>query len=231
MERFIVNLSKDSDKYTAVYEVKKNSRSIRAGEDVKYLTNADINEAVYAAMKKAGQEVVDRCQVYMSGERTASELAGHVNKYLHAVDVTIHEKHVDVPKSVKVVVGDLFTCCIATDDLFAMMADWEGMMGLKQKDCHRFYCQCDAKADRSKEMTPYKRSVYTAGRVSIAAENQRIYKDLKEHVDDGTLHTFLTFGWPKLPEKKAAVKPDAKTEYTPEFLANTLRQTLIKLAA
>lgn len=178
MERFIVNLSSDSNEYMTVYKVSKNHRSIREGE-VKRLTNSDINEAVYAAMKVAGQEVVDRCQVYLSGERTASELAGKAGKYISAVDPDIHEKHVNVPKSIQISVGDIFSCCISTGELFQMMADWEGMMGMKAKDCHRFYCQCDAKADRSKEVTPYKRSVYTAGRVSIAAENQRIYNKFK----------------------------------------------------
>jgi hypothetical protein len=180
MEKFIVNLSSDSNEYMTVYKVSKNCRSIRDNEDVKGLSNADINEAVYEAMKTAGQDIVDRCQVYLSGERTASELAGTVGgKLFHAVATDIRVKGFEMPKSIQITAGNVFSCCVHVDELFPMMANWEGMMGLKPKDCHKFHCQCDPKADRSKELKAYKRSVYTAGRVSVAWENQKIYNKFK----------------------------------------------------
>jgi len=150
-----------------------------ANVDVYQVTNSvgseDVNAAVYAILCYVGEEVLKRSTCYISGERTAAELAGTVGKYCFPIaPLSENENHLPLAPETHVRAGT-WKCTFPTEDIFKMMAEWEGVMGLTAKQTYRF--QCETKEDMLKgmELKAYKRSrAYHGKRISFADEEKRI---------------------------------------------------------
>lgn len=129
-----------------------------------------VNEAVYAVFCVVAQAVLDRSTCHLSGERTASELAGSYNKWFDAITPLTKD---NMPLEVCIKVGD-YQCAFHTYDVFKMMAEWEGLLGLSVKQQHRFCCEAEEQP-KGMELVTYKRHlVYHPKRVTCAMEERRI---------------------------------------------------------
>ena len=167
MERFKIRKMTEGDVYVTVWQV---------SGDVK---PQDINEAVYAAMCEAGQDVLSQSGCRLSGEHTAAELAGR-----SASGIPVVEVPETMAKEVRINVGmisvgykqqaPMFTCGFATDTVFEQVAEWEGVMGMPSKKYHRFVCVSEDGV-RDEVQKPYVRHHgYRPTTVSVAATNDRL---------------------------------------------------------
>lgn len=161
--KYNVMHSAESSKYVDIYYVQQE------------VAASEINAAVYAVLCVVAQAVLDRSTCYISGERTAVELAGTIGKYAFPVmPLSENEKHLQMADEVCVKAGT-WKCNFPTKDIFTMMAEWEGVMGLTAKQTHKFHCEAKVEAPKGMELKTYKRCrTYHGRRISIADEEKRI---------------------------------------------------------
>lgn len=146
-KKFKVMQSSDSSADVAIWY---------AGGEIK---PQDINEAVYAVLCEAGQDILKRSVCRLSGEHTAVELAGK------AGGMPVFDVPETMAPRVRVNVGmvsvgykqqaPMFTCSFAPDDVFGTIAEWEGQMNMAPKNYHKF--KCEAKEELKLETKPYAR--------------------------------------------------------------------------
>lgn len=163
--KYNVMHSAESSKYVDIYYVQQE------------VAASEINAAVYAILCYVGEEVLKRSTCHISGERTASELAGMLSKYglLFAVTpLSENENHLPLAPETHVRAGT-WKCTFPTEDIFKMMAEWEGVMGLTAKQTYRFQCETKEDMPKGMELKVYKRSrAYHGKRISFADEEKRI---------------------------------------------------------
>lgn len=170
-KKFVVLLSADSSKDTAVYTVHGDVRT------------EDINDAVYQTMCHVAQDVLERSTCLISGDRTAAEIAGKIG-YLNVLMPLTDEQHKMAPQTV-LRIGRYeqdrknyvpqYTCQFPTDMVFEMIAEWEGIASIKKP--HLFACECKDERLNKEKLTIYKRSHgYKPTTISLVAENNRIAK-------------------------------------------------------
>ena len=134
------------------------------------------NELVYGLMIIAAYDMLEVGKVFVTGDYTASELAG-TNGYIHAYLENGNEDYVDYDYIN--IETKTFRCRFTTRSIFEQIAEWEGVMGLTAKKCHKF--RCTTTEVRSGSIAkPYKRCHgYHPRTVSWTAENARIGKKFK----------------------------------------------------
>lgn len=170
-KKFVVLLSADSSEDTAVYTVHGEVRT------------EDINDAVYQTMCHVAQDVLERSTCLISGDRTASEIAGKIG-YLNVLMPLTDEQHKMAPQTVLRIgryerdrkdIVPQYTCQFPTDMVFEMVAEWEGIASIKKP--HLFGCECRDERLNKEKLTIYKRSHgYKPTTISLVAENNRIAK-------------------------------------------------------
>ena len=147
------------------------------------VTTSEINEAVYAVFCEVAQKVLDRSTCFVSGDRTAAELAGTLgSRWVKALIMLDDDRKTMAPEvSIKVGgntydrKGVLFECHFRTDRVFEEMAEWEGVMNLPPSKYHRFACECKQESFSREKLKPYQRCHgYKPRQISLAAENARI---------------------------------------------------------
>lgn len=152
--KFKVMQSAESNEHLDIYYV--------AGD----VPASEINEAVYAVFCVVGQAVLDRSKCFISGDRTAAEIAGTLgSKWVKALIPLTDEYH-KMASSVQIVVGEgpytkthkpAFTCVFPTDTVFEQMAEWEGVMSLPKNKQHTFGCECCQDSFKNVPLKPYTR--------------------------------------------------------------------------
>ena len=128
----------------------------------------DVNAIVYDLMVIACYDMMTVGTVLYGGEYTAAEMAGKIG-YLHQYVEGSDYKVVRIETKT-------FCCTYHVSDVFDQMAEWEGVMGLSPKKCHRFAVE-GKELPKGAKIEPYKRCCgYKPTTVSLAAENTRIAK-------------------------------------------------------
>lgn len=175
--KFNVMQSADSNEHIGIWYV----------SDVK--TN-EINEAVYAVFCHVAQMVLDRSVCHISGDRTASEIAGYVDSRWHkCVGMLENNGTMPMAPSVRIIVGEylytkrskpVFSCIFATEAVFEQMAEWEGSMSLAATKQHRFGCEAKGQPYDGK-LVKYTRchQPKPTNPYSAAYEEKRINKKLE----------------------------------------------------
>ena len=160
--------SAESSKYVDIYYVQQE------------VAASEINAAVYAVLCYVAEEVLKRSTCYISGERTAAELGGKVEKYYFPIaPLPENEKYIQMAPEVQVRAGT-WKCTFPTKDIFKMMAEWEGVMGLSAKQAYRFQCETKENMPKGMELKAYKRwRGYRPKRISFADEDKRIAQKLE----------------------------------------------------
>lgn len=145
-KKYNVMHSSESSKYVDIYSVQ---------EDV---SPCEINQAVYAVLCVVAQAVLDRSTCFLSGERTASELAGYFRGMLlqAVMPLSKNDKHLPMAEEVRVEAGT-WRCNFLTKDVFEVMAEWEGIAGIVAKKVYRFQCGAGEHSQEGLELKPYKR--------------------------------------------------------------------------
>lgn len=205
--------SAESSKYVDIYYVQQE------------VAASEINAAVYAVLCYVAEEVLKRSTCYISGERTAAELAGTVGKYCFPIaPLSENERHVQMAQEVQVRVGT-WNCNFPTKDIFKMMAEWEGVMGLTAKQTCRFQCETKEDMPEGMELKAYKRwRGYRPKRISFANEEKRIAQKLEVI---GKLSQELSDeGMKRAMSVLAVVKQLDKT--VPYYYANVAEQVLLR---
>jgi len=128
----------------------------------------DVNAIVYDLMIIACYDMMTVGTVLYGGDYTAAEMAGKIGylyQYVGGGDY----------KTVKIETKT-FCCTYRVSDVFAQMAEWEGVMNLPPKKYHRF--AVDGKElPKGAKIEPYKRCRgYKPTTISLTAENTRLAK-------------------------------------------------------
>lgn len=203
--------SAENSKYVDIYYVQQE------------VAASEINAAVYAVLCHVAEEVLKRSTCFVSGERTAAELAGTVGKYGFPIaPLSENERHIQMAQEVQVKVGT-WMCNFPTKDVFKMVAEWEGVMGLTAKQAYRFQCETKENMPKSMELKAYKRwRGYRPKRISFANEEKRI---AQKFVVIGKMSQDLSDeGMRKALSVLTAVKQLDKT--VPYYYANVAEQVL-----
>lgn len=154
--------SAESSKYVDIYYVQQE------------VTASEINAAVYAVLCYVAEEVLKRSTCYISGERTAAELAGTVENWIPIAPLSENGNLIQMAPEVQVRAGT-WKCNFPTIAIFTMMAEWEGVMGLTAKQTYRFQCETKKDMPKGMELKAYRRwRVYRPKRISFAYEEKRI---------------------------------------------------------
>ena len=128
----------------------------------------DVNAIVYDLMIIACYDMLEVGTVLYGGEYTAAEMAGTfcgMHQYEEGMDY----------KTVKIETKT-FCCTYRVGDVFAQMAEWEGVVNLSPKKCFRFTVE-GKELPKDAKIEPYKRwHGYKPTTISLAAENTRIAK-------------------------------------------------------
>lgn len=128
----------------------------------------DVNAIVYDLMIIACYDMMTVGTVLYGGEYTAAEMAGKIG-YLHQYVEGGDYKAIKIETKT-------FCCTYDTRDAFAQMAEWEGVINLQPKKCHRFAVE-GKELPKGAKIEPYKRCCgYKPTTISLAAENTRIAK-------------------------------------------------------
>ena len=153
------------------FNVRTEERNHLVAYSVDNVASADINEAVYAAFCVAGQTVLAHSTCFISGERSASELAGDFGWHTPALLVTDEAM---VPEMC-IKAGD-YQCSFLTENMFATMAEWEGVCGITAKQAYRFHCEAEEGwINPDAQLKPYRRDrVYRPKPVSVKLDERRI---------------------------------------------------------
>lgn len=128
----------------------------------------DVNATVYDLMIIACYDMMTVGSVLYGGEYTAAEMAGTLcglHQYVEG------DEYMLVKIETKT-----FCCTYHAGEAFAQMAEWEGVMNLQPKKCHRFAVE-GKELPKDVKIEPYKRSHgYKPTTISLTAENTRIAK-------------------------------------------------------
>lgn len=128
----------------------------------------DVNAIVYDLMIIACYDMMTVGSVLYGGEYTAAEMAGTLfgmHQYEEGGDY----------KAIKIETKT-FCCTYHVSEAFAQMAEWEGVMNLQPKKCHRFAVE-GKELPKDVKIEPYKRCHgYKPTTISLATENTRIAK-------------------------------------------------------
>jgi hypothetical protein len=118
-------------------------------------TPTDINSAVLEMMTMAAQDVLDLSKPMFKGDFTAKELAGRLSGCADIVWLFTNEHYVDY-KRICIECGT-FKCQYEAKDVFVMLSEWEGMMGIPQNKAHKFPCEAEREMDKDNiAFKPYK---------------------------------------------------------------------------
>ena len=128
----------------------------------------DVNAIVYDLMIIACYDIMTVGTVLYGGEYTAAEMAGKIGYLYQYVEGSDY-------KTVKIETKT-FCCTYHVSEVFAQMAEWEGVMNLPPKKYHRFAVE-GKELPKGAKIEPYKRCHgYKPTTVSLAAENTSIAK-------------------------------------------------------
>lgn len=128
----------------------------------------DVNAIVYDLMIIACYDMLTVGTVLYGGDYTAAEMAGKIG-YLHQYVEGEDYKTVKIETKT-------FCCTYHVSDVFAQMAEWEGVMNLQPKKCHRFTVE-GKELPKGAKIEPYKRCCgYKPTTISVATENARLAK-------------------------------------------------------
>ena len=128
----------------------------------------DVNAIVYDLMIIAAYDMLAVGKALYGGEYTAAEMAGKIG-YLHQYVEGGDYKVIKIETKT-------FCCTYHVSEAFAQMAEWEGVMNLQSKKCHRFTVE-GKELPKGAKIEPYKRCCgYKPTTVSLAAENNRLAK-------------------------------------------------------
>jgi len=131
----------------------------------------DVNAIVYDLMIIACYDMMTVGMVLYGGEYTAAEMAGKIG-YLHQYVEGGDYKAIKIETKT-------FCCTYSSGEAFAQMAEWEGVMNMQPKKCHRFTAE-GKELPKGAKIEPYKRCCgYKPTTISLAAENTRIAKKLE----------------------------------------------------
>lgn len=126
----------------------------------------DVNAIVYDLMIIACYDMMTVGTVLYGGDYTTAEMAGKIG-YLHQYVEGGDYKAIKIETKT-------FCCTYHASEAFAQMAEWEGVMNLQPKKCHRFTVE-GKELPKSAKIEPYKRCCgYKHTTVSLAAENARL---------------------------------------------------------
>jgi hypothetical protein len=114
----------------------------------------DINREVLEMMATAAQDILDISTPLYSGDYTAKELAGRVCGCIDMVMLFTNEQYVSYER-IRITAGS-FKCQFNAKDIFRTMAEWESMMGVTQKQAHRFPCEAQKAMDKNVQVKAYK---------------------------------------------------------------------------
>ena len=114
----------------------------------------DINREVLEMMATAAQDILDISTPLYSGDYTAKELAGRVCGCIDMVMLFTNEQYVSYER-IRITAGS-FKCQFNAKDIFRTMAEWEAMMGVTQKQAHRFPCEAQKAMDKNVQVKAYK---------------------------------------------------------------------------
>ncbi len=128
----------------------------------------DVNATVYDLMTIACYDMMAVGTVLYGGDYTAAEMAGKIGclrQYMWGDDYLIVK-----------IETKTFCCTYHVGEVFVQMAEWEGVMNLPPKQCHRFAVE-GKELPKGSKIEPYKRCHgYKPKTISLAAENARIAK-------------------------------------------------------
>lgn len=102
--------SAESSKYVDIYYVQQE------------VTASEINAAVYAVLCYVAEKVLKRSTCYISGERTAAELAGTVENWIPIAPLSENGNLIQMAPEVQVR-ADTWKCNFPTIAIFTMMAE------------------------------------------------------------------------------------------------------------
>ena len=167
MEKFRIKKMTEGDGSVAIWQV--------SGD----IEPKDINEAIYAAMCEAGQDILRQSVCRLSGEHTAVELAGRISGCIPVFDIP-KTMAPDVRINVGLITvgykqqAPMFTCSFRADTVFEQIAEHEGVMSMAPKKYHRFKCVTkeDSKDIVLKNYTRW--HGYHPRTISYKAEHDRI---------------------------------------------------------
>lgn len=114
----------------------------------------DINREVLEMMATAAQDILDISTPLYSGDYTAKELSGRVCGCIDMVTLFTNEQYVSYER-IRITAGS-FKCQFEAKDIFRTMAEWEAMMGVTQKQAHRFPCEAQKTLDKDTPVKAYK---------------------------------------------------------------------------
>lgn len=183
---------------------------------------SELNAAVYAVLCYVAEEVLKRSTCYISGERTAAELAGTIENWIPIDPLSENGNLIQMAPEVQVRAGT-WKCNFPTIAIFTMMAEWEGVMGLTAKQAYRFQCETKKDMPKGMELKAYRRwRVYRPKRISFAYVEKRIAQ--KFEVIGKMSQDLSDEGMRKALSVLAAVKQLDKT--VPYYYANIAEQVL-----
>ncbi|MBQ8713102.1 MAG: hypothetical protein IJ551_09845 [Prevotella sp.] len=133
-----------------------------------YHKGLDVNQVVYDLMTIAAQEMLGCGTAVYGGDYTAAEMAGTVgclHQFMEGSDYELIK-----------IQTSTYCCSYRATDVFAQMAEWEGVMNLSPKNYRRFHCE-GKEMPKDMKLKPYQRCHgYKPRTISLAAENARIAK-------------------------------------------------------
>jgi len=126
----------------------------------------DVNAIVYDLMIIACYDMMTVGTVLYGGEYTAAEMAGKIG-YLHQYVESSDYKTVKIETKT-------FCCTYHVGEAFVQMAEWEGVMNLSPKKCHRFTVE-GKELPKGAKIEPYKRCHgYKPTHISLVMYERRI---------------------------------------------------------